>query len=127
MSYDSTRDAEQLRILDPSIDDFIDRYNGSTGPDGGQRRTIFFFPGGLASTLKRAKKPYVDSGPPDQMFKYKTVWLTIEAFLGGARDLKISKVKGKYRDKDGRIIVADGTVKLLGWTFYDGFTDWCED
>ena len=128
MSYDSTRDAEQLRVIDPSIDDFIDRYNNSNGPiGGGQRQTVFFFPGGMGSKLKRAKTPYLDAGPPGQMFNYHTVWLTFEDFLGEVLDLAITKANGEYRDKDNRIIVADGTVDILGWTFYDGFTEWCED
>jgi hypothetical protein len=126
VSYESTRDSEQLRVLDPSIDDFIDRYNNSDGPLSGPRQTVFFFPGGMASTLKRAKTPYVDAGPPGQMFDYDKAWLTFEDFLGGVLDLKIHKVNGEYRDTDDRIIVADGTVKLLGWSFYDGFTNWCE-
>ncbi|HEY7285283.1 MAG TPA: hypothetical protein VH497_07565 [Vicinamibacterales bacterium] len=127
MSYDDTRDAEQLRVIDPSIDDFIDRYNNSNGPIGGApRQTVFFFPGGMGSTLKRAKKPYVDAGPPGQMFDYRPVWLTFEDFLGEVLDIAITKVGAEYRDKDNRIIVADGTVDILGWTFYDGFTEWCE-
>jgi pimeloyl-ACP methyl ester carboxylesterase len=125
MSYDSTRDAEQLRILDPSIDDFIERYNDSDIP-AGARQTIFFFPGGLASTLKRATTPYIDGGPVGQMFDYETVWLTFEDFLGGALDLRIHRVGRKYRDLDDRIIVTDGTVRILGWTFYEGFVHWCE-
>jgi pimeloyl-ACP methyl ester carboxylesterase len=125
MSYDSTRDAEQLRMIDPSIDDFIHRYNNSSGPGNGQRQTVILFPGGLASTLKRATQPYLDSTTTAQMFAYDTVWLTWEDFVGGALDLQITKANGKYRDKDDRIIIADGTVDILGWTFYDGFTDWC--
>ena len=60
------------------------------------------------------------------MFAYDTVWLTWEDFLGGALDLQITKANGKYRDKDDRIVIANGTVKILGWTFYDGFTKWCK-
>jgi hypothetical protein len=126
MSYDSTRDAEQLRVIDPSIDDFINRYNNSNGPVTGPRQTIFLFPGGMASKLRRARQPYLDSGPPGQMFAYDTVWLTFEDFLGGVLDLGIHKVNGEYRDQDNRIIVADGTVDFYGWTFYTGFTAWCE-
>src|SRR5688572_19542264 len=127
MSYDSTRDAEQLRMLDRSIDDFIDRYNNSDGLPDGTRQTVILFPGGLASTLKRAKKPYVDSIPTGQKFDYDTVWLTFESFLGGAHHLGLQKMGGgEYRDEDSRIVIADGAVKFLGWTFYDGFTDWCE-
>ena len=35
MSYDSTRISEQLRVLEPEIDNFIVRYNASNGPAGG--------------------------------------------------------------------------------------------
>jgi hypothetical protein len=126
MSYDTTRDSEQLRVIDHAIDDFIDRYNNSNGPANGQRQTVFLFPGGMACTLKRATKPYKDSISAPQTFAYDTVWLTVDTFLGGALDLKIKKVApGKYRDKNDRIIVADGSVKYLGCTPYDGFTDWC--
>ena len=127
MSYDSTRDAEQLRMIDRSIDDFIDRYNNSDGLPDGTRQTVIFFPGGLASTLKRAKKPYVNSIPTGQMFDYDKVWLTFASFLGGAHHLGLQKMGGdEYRDEDSRIVIADGAVKFLGWTFYDDFTDWCE-
>jgi hypothetical protein len=126
MSYDTTRDSEQLRVIDHAIDDFIDRYNNSSGPANGPRQTIFLFPGGMACTLKRATKPYKGSISGPQTFAYDTVWLTVDTFLGGALDLKIKKVgAGKYRDKNDRIIVADGSVKFLSCTPYDGFTDWC--
>jgi hypothetical protein len=31
MSYDTTRDSEQLDVIDHAIDDFINRYNNSSG------------------------------------------------------------------------------------------------
>jgi hypothetical protein len=126
MSYDTTRDSEQLDVIDHSIDDFIDRYNNSSGPASGPRQTIFLFPGGMGSTLKRATTAYDDTNPGVQTFKYKTVWATPFTFLGDALDLKMTKTApGKYRDKGNRIIVADGQVSFLGCTFYDGFTGWC--
>jgi hypothetical protein len=126
MSYDTNRDSEQLRVIDHAIDDFIDRYNNSDGPSQGPRQTIFLFPGGMACALKRATKPYDDTKPGTQTFAYDTAWLTPLTFLGGALDLKITKTgTGKYRDKGNRIIVADGSVKFLGCTPYDGFTEWC--
>ena len=125
MSYDSNRISEQLRVLRPEISNFIVRYNASAGPaGGGPRQTVFLFPGGMASRLVRAKKPYQPG--PDQVFDYDDVWLTPTTFLGGARDLKMRRVApGDYRDKWNRIIVSDGLVNLFGVTPYVSFTAWC--
>jgi hypothetical protein len=126
MSYDQTRDAEQLRVLDPSIDEFINRYNNSNGPvTGSPRQTVFLFPGGMASSLKRATQPYLDSGPAGQMFSYDPIWLTFGDFFGDVLKLRIHK-NGEYRDENNQIIVADGTLNFFGWTFYLGFTKMCE-
>ena len=67
MSYDSVRMDEQLRMLDHSIDDFISRYNSITTLSALQgvnpaRQTLFLFPGGMASTLKRATKAWNAAG-----------------------------------------------------------------
>jgi hypothetical protein len=113
MSYDTTRDSEQLRLLDKSIDDFIDRYNNSSGPANGPRQTIFLFPGGMASKLRRATESYDDGVSSPQTFSYDTIWLEPETIVWPAAvlDLKMRKVApGKYRDKDDRIIVADGAL-----------------
>jgi hypothetical protein len=127
MSYETTRDAEQLRVIEHSIDDFINRYNNSSGPAKGPRQTIFLFPGGTGSRLKRATTPYVDGVTGVQMFAYDDVWVTATTVLGGALDLKMTKVAGgKYRDKGNRIVVADGDVNLLGCGVYDAFTEWCD-
>src|SRR6476469_2242304 len=84
MSYDSTRDAEQLRIVAPSIDAFIDRYNNNTrfAANGG-RHTVFLFPGGMASTLQRATSRYVDGVTTPQLFNYETLWIEPFIFLDG--------------------------------------------
>jgi hypothetical protein len=129
MSYDTTRDSEQLRVIDPSIDEFIDRYNNSGGLADGSRQTVFLFPGGMACKLKRATKPYVDGVSTPQTFAYDTAWLEPEMLVwpDDVPDLMLTKVApGQYRDKDDRIIVADGAVGYLGCTPYLGFTIWCE-
>jgi hypothetical protein len=125
MSYSSTRDNEQLRIYDHAIGDFSVRYNLSGGPSNGPRRTVFLFPGGMASRLKRAETPYVDGMPTTQPFHYKTVWLNSSTLLGEVLNLRMYKVGGKHHDKDDRIIVADGSIDLLGFNPYDGFTAQC--
>ena len=128
MSYNTTRDLEQLRMLDPSIDDFINRFNNSNGPvNGNPRQTVFLFPGGMASRLKRAKSPYVNGMPATQAFAYDTVWLDVWTFLGTVLDLQQVVIAGERRDKDSRIIVADGAVSFLGCSPYDGFVALCAE
>ncbi|MEX2222799.1 MAG: hypothetical protein WEG40_13460 [Candidatus Rokuibacteriota bacterium] len=131
MSYDSVRRDEQMRVLDHSIDEFIGRYNVNTAISAilganPARQTLFLFPGGMASKLRRATNAWNPAGPPSQVFAYKDVWLNPAVFLGGAaRDLRMSKSGGHYRDKGDRIIIADGLVNLLGVTPYTVFTEWC--
>ena len=129
MSYDSTRDAEQLRIITPAIDAFITRYNNNTqyAANGG-RHTIFLFPGGMASALKQATSPYVDGVSTPQLFNYEPLWVEPFIFIDGrAAELKLNRVsKPEYRDNNDQIIVADGSVEFLGCTPYVGFTRWCE-
>ena len=129
MSYDSTRDAEQLRIITPAIDAFITRYNNNTqyAANGG-RHTIFLFPGGMASALKQATSSYVDGVSTPQLFNYEPLWVEPFIFIDGrAAELKLNRVsKPEYRDNNNQIIVADGSVEFLGCTPYVGFTRWCE-
>jgi pimeloyl-ACP methyl ester carboxylesterase len=125
MSYASTRDSEQLRLLDPAIADFIFRYNSA--PPNPSRRTLFLFPGGMGCQLLRAQTPYQDGVAGPQTFSYDKVWLTLETFLGDALTLAMHQDGQQvYRDLDDRIIVAEGAVEFLGVTPYDGFTAWCE-
>src|SRR4030095_7909456 len=110
--YDSNRISEQLRVLEPEIHNFIERYNASNGLDGGgPRQTVFLFPGGMASRLVRAKKPHDPNNSSNQVFAYDEVWVNPITFLGGARNLKMERVGSfDYRDKANRIIVADRLV-----------------
>jgi hypothetical protein len=127
VSYESNRISEQIRVLEPEINNFIVRFNASDGPaDGSPRQTVFLFPGGMASRLVRAKKKWNPQGPAHQIFAYDEIWLNALTFLGRARDLKMKRVRpNDYRDKNKKIIVADGLVNLFGWTPYGKFTAWC--
>jgi len=125
MSYDSTRISEQLRVLQPAIDDFIVRYNYNTlaGPPGaGLRQTVFVFPGGMASRLIRAKTPYAAGVT---VYNYDEAWVNAYTLLGDARHLKMTRVGSTYHDEWNRIIVADGLINLFGVTPYVLFTLWC--
>jgi hypothetical protein len=128
MSYDSNRISEQLRVLDPEIDNFIDRYNASNGAaGGGLRQTVFLFPGGMASRLVRATMAYDPAGPPNQVFAYEEIWVNWLTFLGLAGELRMTRVAPlDYRDMGNQIIVADRLVNVFGAVSpYLGFTAWC--
>jgi hypothetical protein len=124
-TYDTTRDSEQLRLLTTVVDAFIAKY-GTPSTSTCARQTVFFFPGGMASQLKRADQPFIDGVATPQTFNYDPVWIAFDTFVGGARDLKMHRDgAGVFRDKDDRIIVADGAINLLGCTPHDGFINWC--
>lgn len=125
MDYQVARDDAQLRALDESIDTFIE---GLTG----QHQSIIFFPGGMASKLLRAKKPFKANSPPPQLsdFEDQEVWLSLWTFGHpqlNALKLKLHKGEDEsYHDEDDRIIIADGCIGLAGITPYDDFSDWCK-
>jgi hypothetical protein len=122
MTYEETRDEEQLRILDIAIDEFkLKRSKTASRP------TVIFFPGGLASKLKRATTRF-DAPRP---FDYGEIWLSPWTF--GHPDLNALKLAmhkddqdHAYHDEDDRIIIADGSIEFAGVTPYDDFKDWCE-
>jgi len=126
MSYDAARESEQLRLNKDAIDAFLVRYGSKSLPPG-QRKTVFLFPGGMGSELRRAAAAYDDANP-GQQFQYETVWLTLDTILANLSfDLEMTKLAdGVYRDKDDRIVVAVGPVELAGVTPYSGFTAWCD-
>lgn len=125
MSYEQSRDAAQMGRLAIAISKFILRWNARGAVSN--RRVLFLFPGGMGSALYRARKPYKDSGPHIQSFGYSKVWLDIGTFLGDALDLKMQHTGAGWRDKDNRIIIADGSVELACISPYDDFIDWCDD
>lgn len=127
MSYESSRDSDQLDIMGHAIEDFIDRFNQSTVPATKVRQVVFLFPGGMASRLKQATKPYNCLIGGTQSFQYVTAWATPLTLVGGALSLRMKKrPQGKYRDHLHRIVIADGEVSFLGVKPYRDFTDWCE-
>jgi hypothetical protein len=117
MTYDQTRDNEQLSYLDDAISKFLSRHNSNF--QGTNRRTIIFFPGGIGSRLLRASTPEPD-GPP---FSYNTVWLDGSIAINAAYDLQM---QGDI-DYKKQIIVANGALDIpLCLTPYDNFTTWCD-
>lgn len=122
LTYDQTRDREQLAVHERVIDDFIARYKGSR-----PRQSLFFFPGGMACQLKRSTKAFKD-GVANPPFRYRLKWLNCLSLLGSALQLGMQKdPDGIFRDKGNRIVVADGAVNLRGHTPHDGLIDWCAD
>ena len=126
-SYAETRDDETLRLLEPAITAFIAQCHGPLNEASAcARQTVFFFPGGMASRLRRARKKFVDGAAWAQAPHYDTVWVTFNTPVGGARDLKMHRDSaGTFRDKGDYIIVADAPLSLLGCTPHDGFIAWC--
>ena len=142
MSYDSKRDDEQLKVLDKRIDLFIEAYNKRKNVPAGKRRTVFVFPGGLASRLLRATVPYDDAADSPQGFDYDICWATPKILINGSAVLLgMQKMAGNvYLDSNKQIIVADGAIGVhdvlalpeemdaqssSGITPYTGFTAWC--
>jgi len=123
ITYDSTRDSEQLRHLKVDIASFVQRYESK--PLNSGRRTLFLFPGGMGTQLLRAQTPYQDNGRP-QTFQYDNYWLSPLTFLGGALFLGMHKVGNGFRDRDDKIVIPYGAVNFLGLTPYSRFTQWCE-
>lgn len=117
MTYDQTRDSEQLSYLDDAIGDFISRYNSKFQTTN--RRTVIFFPGAMGSHLLQAStaEPY---GPP---YFYSTLWVDGLIALGAATNLQM---QGDV-DYLQQIVVADGPLDLLIFRPYQGFIDWCDD
>jgi len=141
MSYDSKRDDEQLKVLDKSIDAFIEAYQGRNVA-AAKRRTVFVFPGGLASRLLRAKVPYDDAADSPQSFDYDICWATPQILINGSAVLlgMQKTAPNVYLDSNKQIIVADGAIGLhdilalpeemdaqsSGLTPYSGFIFWCD-
>jgi hypothetical protein len=120
MTYDSTRENEQLRYLEVDIAEFVRRYRA-------RKRTLFLFPGGMGSSLLRAREPYRARGSANQTFDFDEIWLNTFTFLGAALSLEMHKVGNSYRDLADKIIIPHGAVEWFGFDPYDRFIQWCED
>ena len=127
MNYAENRDAEHLRILTPAIDTFIAQLQNPPPPNSPcQRQTVFFFPGGMASRLCRARQPYQEGVGAPPNVGYDDLWIAWDTFLGGWRKLRMHKDgMGCFRDVGDRIVVADGAVSLMGNTPHDELINWC--
>jgi len=123
ITYDTTRESEQLRHLKVDIAEFIQRYESK--PPSSTRRTLFLFPGGMASQLLRATTPYQNNGTA-QTFQYDNYWVSALTFLGGALFLGMHKHGGGFRDHDDQIVIPSGVVNFLGLTPYSRFSQWCD-
>lgn len=118
ITYDTTRESEQLRYLKADIAHFILRYRSKPLTPG--RRTLFLFPGGMASQLLRARTAYQDNGTP-QTFEYDNYWVAPITFLGGALSLGMHKQGGGFRDQSDRIVIPSGAVNFFGLSPYGRF------
>lgn len=123
--YDEHRDRENLRLLKKAIENFIDRCNRPPSSSNSTRRTVFFFPGGMASRLTCATTKFDPSNP--QKYEYDPIWVIPRTFVGGAPDLAMHRDdNGTFRDKNDRFIIADAPLSCLGLTPHDRFIRWCE-
>jgi hypothetical protein len=123
MNYAENRDYEQMLAFDGAITTFINQYAIPPANPAHPRHTVFFFPGGMASQLMRATMPFLDGISYPQEFDYDTVWLAYDTFTGGALNLQMYRdVNGVFRDKDDRIIVAQGLVEQAE---VPEFQQWC--
>jgi hypothetical protein len=114
--YETKRDLEYASKLQAALEEFASQYGGNTSTEN--RRTIFLFPGGLASQLMRADRPY-----PEQPQVYEMSWLDCGIFSGDGRTLGMS---GNV-DFEHRYIVADGCVDFFNLQPYNNFIQWCRD
>jgi pimeloyl-ACP methyl ester carboxylesterase len=116
MTYDQTRDNEQLLKLDDAITNFITRYNAN--PSSTNRKTIVLFPGGMGSRLLRANVT-APNGPP---YFYDTTWLDCSILFGAGAHLRM---QGDV-DYDQHIIIPNGHVDFMTLRPYEGFIQWCD-
>lgn len=115
MGYVADRDLEQMAQFDADISLFIRRHKQHSPA---KRKTIILFPGGLGSSLKRARAP--DSITP---CFYDSVWIDCPLLFGGALLLKM---QGDL-DDNRHFVISDGCIRfpVANLVPYDGFLEWC--
>lgn len=115
-AYEDRLIAEQLRIMDKPIEAFLDSYAlNRNDPD---RKTVLFFPGGLASELVRAKLPF-DRG----VSEWDTLWVDLfEVFV---REGALALQMNGNQDSEQRLIVPSGPLQSCVINPYDDFIEWC--
>ncbi len=118
--YETSRDAASVFRMRIALEEFASQY-GMNPSVSNKRRTIFLFPGGLASQLMRADQPFPD---PPQF--YEKVWLDGGIIRGDAPRLAL--LPGGV-DTEEKYVIADGCIDIPGpadeFHPYANFRQWC--
>lgn len=123
LGYHERRELEQMKVHGRVIDRFIAQYKKA--PPSPNRQTLFFFPGGMACQLKRARFKDGDANPT---LKWEKMWLRLSSFLWRARRLGMARESEHlFRDRGDYLVIADGAVNLNGCTPHDALKEWCAD
>ena len=125
-SYEQDRDKWYLdRLLDGPTDDFIARYKDNHKKKK-KHKTIFLFPGGMASQMIRAQEKYPQNPP----LSYDTIWLNCSVLDGGVINLQMQN--HGHEDYEQRYVVPDGCIDFvdlepyINLRPYRGFIRWCQ-
>jgi len=123
--YEQARDDWYLdRLLDGPTKDFIDRYNDNHKKKK-KHKTIFLFPGGMASQMIRAQEKYPQNPP----LSYDTIWLNCSVLHGVVMNLQMQN--HGQEDYEQRFVVPDGCIDFvdlepyINLRPYQGFIRWC--
>lgn len=120
-SYETAREQECMARLERAIERFADQYDNHLS---GNRKTIFLFPGGMASQLVRADRRFDRPKP----FQYGVSWMQRSVLVGGARNLA---VEASRLDVGGRFVLPDGAIDFdcpgASLHPYARFARWCQD
>lgn len=124
--YEQERDQWYLdRLLDGPTDDFIAGYNDNDKKNK-KHKTIFLFPGGMASQMIRAQEKYPQYPP----LSYDTIWLNCSILDGVAIDLQMEN--HGHEDYEQRYVVPYGCINFIdlepyiNLRPYKGFIRWCQ-
>jgi pimeloyl-ACP methyl ester carboxylesterase len=124
--YEQARDNWYLdRLLDGPTDDFIARYKDNHRKRK-EHKTIFFFPGGMASQMIRAQEKYPQFPP----LSYDTIWLNCSVLDGVVINLQMQN--HGQEDYQQRFVVPDGCIDFvdlepyINLRPYRGFIRWCQ-
>ncbi len=111
MDYVALRTAEQMRLLEPALNQFVQQFD-SAAP------TIFFLPGGMASALVQATQSVDQATPP---YSYETLWIAPALFCGGVDGMRMNGAE----DANRRMTLPSGVIGFDGVAPYDNFERWC--
>lgn len=112
----SERDRTQLQRMEHDIAAFLSSYTNNTISPA-ERRTVIFFTGGMASTLRRRAHPDTDL--------FDELWISILTL--NEQKLDLLKMVDDDTDCDGGLVVADGGLRVCNYDPYGSFKAWCAD